>query len=120
MPPLVRVCLALLLATSLIAEAPVAFAQEALTAFDSDEGMTRLTRSPARADFAALANQFEAQSNAAFCGPTTAAIVLNAVNGRRPDLPRDRSRASARAATSWSMNSCRPRTRTSTLPVMRC
>jgi hypothetical protein len=39
-----------------------------------------------------LANQFEADSNGAFCGPTSAAIVLNAVRGRSPDLPRDHSR----------------------------
>ena len=102
MPLLVRFSLAFLMVTSLIAgagaqdEALAAIAQEAaLTTFNSDEGLTRLTRSSAKADFAALANQFEAQSNAAFCGPTTAAIVLNAVNGRRPGLPRDRSRLSA-------------------------
>ena len=61
-------------------------------AFASDEGLARLSRSAAKLDFAALANQFEAQSNAAFCGPTTAAIVLNAIRGRSQDLPRDRSR----------------------------
>jgi len=98
---LFRISLAFLLTTSLIPaagardEAPVSITQETLTAFNSDEGMTRLTRSTAKADFAALANQFEAQSNAAFCGPTTAAIVLNAVHARSPDLPRDRSRLSA-------------------------
>jgi hypothetical protein len=97
---LVRISLALLLSTTLTPyavardEAPAVVAQ-ALIAFDSDEGMTRLSRSAAKADFAALANQFEAQSNAAFCGPTTAAIVLNAVHGRSADLPRDRSRLSA-------------------------
>lgn len=61
-------------------------------AFASDEGLARLSRSAAKLDFAALANQFEAQSNAAFCGPTTAAIVLNAIRGRSQDLPRDHSR----------------------------
>lgn len=66
-----------------------------LVLFASDEGLTRLARSTAKADFPALANQFEAQSNAAFCGPTTAAIVLNAVHGRNNDLPRDRSRLRA-------------------------
>ncbi|RZI84258.1 MAG: phytochelatin synthase [Rubrivivax sp.] len=64
----------------------------ALVAFNSDEGLARLSRSTARRDFAALANQFEAQSNIAFCGPTTAAIVLNALRAGSPDLPRDRSR----------------------------
>ncbi|MDB5800041.1 MAG: hypothetical protein JWL63_980 [Rhodocyclales bacterium] len=97
---LVRISLAFLIATTAVApsiagdEPPAALAQQ-LTPFDSDEGMARLTRSTAKADFAALANQFEAQSNAAFCGPTTAAIVLNAARGRSPDLPRDRSRLRA-------------------------
>jgi hypothetical protein len=80
----VAVALAVLLASTAAAQALVPFA--------SEEGLARLARSDARADFAALANQFEAQSNAAFCGPTSAAIVLNAVNGRRSDLPRDRNR----------------------------
>lgn len=66
-----------------------------LVLFASDEGLTRLAQSTAKADFPALANQFEAQSNAVFCGPTTAAIVLNAVRGRNNDLPRDRSRLRA-------------------------
>jgi hypothetical protein len=63
-----------------------------LVAFASEEGMARLVRSTARADFAALANQFEAQYNGAFCGPTTAAIVLNALVGRSEEAPRDESR----------------------------
>ena len=64
----------------------------ALVAFASEEGLARLGRSQANVGFPALANQFEAQSNAAFCGPTTAAIVLNTVRGRSKELPRDRSR----------------------------
>lgn len=72
-------------------EVPAVTASD-LVAFTSDEGIARLARSTAKVDFPALANQFEAQSNAAFCGPTTAAIVLNAVHGRSNDLPRDRSR----------------------------
>lgn len=63
-----------------------------LVPFASDEGLARLARSTARSDFGALANQFEAQSNGAFCGPTSAAIVLNTVRGRSSELPRDRSR----------------------------
>jgi hypothetical protein len=51
-----------------------------------------LARANAKVDFAALANQFEPQSNVAFCGPTTAAIVLNAVRSGSRDLPRDRIR----------------------------
>ena len=68
----------------------------ALVGFASEAGVSRLARSGAKRDFPLLANQFEAQSNAAFCGPATAAIVLNAVRGRSsPDLPRDRSRLRA-------------------------
>jgi len=72
--------------------APLTNVVQQLVPFSSDEGLTRLARSTAKADFPALANQFEAQSNPAFCGPTSAAIVLNAVHGRSADLPRDRSR----------------------------
>ena len=97
---LARVGLAVLLATSLV---PQALAQDeaapklvpGLVAFASDEGIARLSRAVAKVDFAALANQFEAQSNAAFCGPTTAAIVLNTVRVPSADLPRDRSRLRA-------------------------
>jgi hypothetical protein len=63
-----------------------------LVAFTSDEGIARLVRATAKVDFPSLANQFEAQSNIAFCGPTTAAIVLNTVRSGSRDLPRDRSR----------------------------
>src|SRR4030066_231190 len=77
-------------------EVPAAAAQ-GLVAFASEEGMARLARSPAKVDFPALANQFEAQSNSLFCGPTTAAIVLNAVRARSPDLPRDSGRLRAEA-----------------------
>jgi hypothetical protein len=97
---IVRLGFAVLLATAL---APPALARDdvppvhaqALVAFASDEGLARLARSPAKVDFPALANQFEAQTNSMFCGPTTAAIVLNAVRAQSPDLPRDRSRLRA-------------------------
>jgi len=89
----------ILIAAAMFAVAPVQ-AREAtvsvpageLVPFSSDEGLARLARSTAKADFAALANQFEAQTNTMFCGPTTAAIVLNAINARSSALPRDRSR----------------------------
>ena len=45
-----------------------------LVPFGSAEDVQRLARNAASPDFAALANQFEPQSNAAFCGPTSAAI----------------------------------------------
>ncbi|MET0542527.1 MAG: phytochelatin synthase family protein [Variovorax sp.] len=63
-----------------------------LVPFASDEGLARLARAGAKADFAALANQFEAQYNGAFCGPTSAAIVLNTVLDRNAALPRDHTR----------------------------
>ncbi len=94
---LARAVLAFCLATSIVPaalardEAP-AVAAQTLVPFGSEEGLARLARSGAKVDFPALANQFEAQSNGAFCGPTTTAIVLNTVRGRSPDLPRDRSR----------------------------
>ena len=93
-----RMALALLLVTVEVPaafaldDAPAGVAQEQLVPFASDEGLARLARSDAKVDFPLLANQFEAESNGAFCGPTSAAIVLNAVRGRSPDLPRDHSR----------------------------
>ena len=94
---LARFVLTVILAASLV---PQALAQDSvqpnrvqgLVAFSSDEGIARFVRAGAKVDFPALANQFEAQSNVAFCGPTTAAIVLNTVRARSLDLPRDRSR----------------------------
>ncbi len=74
------------------AETPAARIVQELIPFASNAGLTRLARSTAKVNFPALANQFEPQSNAAFCGPTSATIVLNAVRGRSADLPRDRSR----------------------------
>jgi len=69
-----------------------ATASPALVPFASDEGVARLAHSGAKVDFAALANQFEAQYNGAFCGPTSAAIVLNTAFSRRADLQRDHTR----------------------------
>jgi hypothetical protein len=67
-------------------------ARSALVPFASDEGLRRLASADAKRGFAALANQYEAQLNVAFCGPTTAAIVLNAARTRSPEMPRDRGR----------------------------
>lgn len=94
---LARVVVAVLLATT---GAPQAQARDEasstpvqiLVVFNSDEGLARLARATAKVDFPALANQFEPQSNIALCGPTTTAIVLNAVRSGSRDLPRDRSR----------------------------
>ncbi|MEJ8848095.1 phytochelatin synthase family protein [Variovorax rhizosphaerae] len=79
-------------ATNAATTSAKANASPALVPFASDEGVARLARSRAKADFAALANQFEAQYNSAFCGPTSAAIVLNTMHSRSADLPRDRTR----------------------------
>jgi hypothetical protein len=94
---LARVVLVVLLATAVIPQTlardeatPVPV--QTLVVFNSDEGLARLARATAKVDFPALANQFEAQSNIAFCGPTTAAIVLNAVRSGSHDLPHDHSR----------------------------
>ena len=82
----------LLAVTLLVALSTLATAATVLVDFASEEGMQRLARATARSDFAVLANQFEPQSNNAFCGPTSAAIVLNALYAGRTELPRDRSR----------------------------
>ena len=63
-----------------------------LVAFASDDGLQRLARAGGKAGFPLLANQFEAQLNAAFCGPTSAAIVLNAARPAGAELPRDHGR----------------------------
>lgn len=95
-----RLVLALLLASAPVSQAPARDEaapnpEAGLVAFGSDEGLGRLARATAKADFPALANHFEAQSNMAFCGPTTTAIVLNGLRSGSPDLPRDRSRLRA-------------------------
>lgn len=48
--------------------------------FESTEGQARLARA-SRADLEPLLKFFEAQINGAYCGPATAAIVLNALVG---------------------------------------
>jgi len=99
MSALARAALAVFLG---VAQLPAALAQDRATApaalasdllpFASDEGLARLVRSDAKVNFPALANQFEAEYNGVFCGPASAAIVLNAVRGPSPDLPKDWSR----------------------------
>ena len=95
MSALARVALAVFLG---VAQLPAALALDRAAAasdllpFASDEGLARLVRSDAKVNFPALANQFEAEYNGVFCGPASAAIVLNAVRGPSPDLPKDWSR----------------------------
>ncbi|TMG83400.1 MAG: hypothetical protein E6H78_12315 [Betaproteobacteria bacterium] len=108
-----RIVLAFLLAAAplpaafALDNAPASVVQE-LVPFSSDEGLARLARSTAKVDFPALANQFEPQSNAAFCGPTSAAIVLNTIRSRGADLPRDRSRLVRRTSNTFGATSIRP------------
>jgi len=61
--------------------------------WSSDEGVKRLEQSKHKADFFKLANNFEGQTNKIFCGPTSAAIVLNALRVREANqkLPEDSS-----------------------------
>lgn len=65
---------------------------QTIVPFASTEGLDRLARSTAKSDFAILANQFEAQATIAFCGPATAAIVLNALQPPGLAAPGDRCR----------------------------
>lgn len=94
---LVRIAAALLVTATFL---PSALARDetvpvripVLVPFASAEGLDRLARATGRSDFAPLANQFEAQVTIAFCGPTSAAIVLNALDPQGVEAPRDRSR----------------------------
>lgn len=97
MPLLARIASALLVAGALptLAQArdeaaPVRV--QMLVPFAAAEGLDRLARATAKSDFAPLANQFEAQATIAFCGPTSATIVLNASRPQGREAPRDRSR----------------------------
>jgi len=65
----------------------------ALINWGSPKGIRRLEQSQYKIDFFTLANQFESQTNKIFCGPTTAAIVLNALRIRKGQhtLPQDTS-----------------------------
>lgn len=84
--------MASLLGATALARADATPQVQPLLPFASTEGLERLARSTAKSDFAPLANQFEAQATIAFCGPTTAAIVLNTLRPAAIETPRDRSR----------------------------
>ena len=59
----------------------------------SAEGIARLEESKYKTDFFKLANHFESQHNKIFCGPTSAAIVLNSLRVRNGtiQLPQDKT-----------------------------
>jgi hypothetical protein len=82
---------ALLLACTRTSATAPPDAAPALVAFASDEGWSA---SPARVrrPISRHGEPVRAQYNGLFCGPTSAAIVLNAVRGRSADFPRDHSR----------------------------
>lgn len=73
--------------------AGLAQANPNLVLWQSPEGIARLAASQHKVDFFKLANHFESQSNKLFCGPTSAAIVLNALRVRNSslDLPQDKT-----------------------------
>ena len=85
-------CLAVSLPLTALAK-EVAPAPAALVSFSEPASIQRLERSKFKVDFFHLANQFESQSNKAFCGPTSATIVLNALRAGNAQIekPQDRS-----------------------------
>ena len=85
-----------------------------LAPFASDEGLARLSRSDAKVNFPALANQFEAEYNGAFCGPASATMVLNAVRSKARPPCRMTKAACARTTS----NTLRPAS-TLRLPATR-
>ncbi len=66
-----------------IAAAP---SSNSLVDWRSDDGIRRLERSKYKVDFFHVANVFETQSNAIVCGPTTSAIILNALRLGKPEI----------------------------------
>lgn len=67
--------------------------QSILVNWQSEAGMQRFASAHVKQDFFKLANHFESQTNKAFCGPTSATIVLNTLRVRKGllELPEDRS-----------------------------
>ena len=79
-------CLTLLLSFSALSESGVV-----LTDWQSLEGLKRLSQSKHKVDFPSLSNQFQNQADKLSCGPTTGAIVLNALRmGQDKTLPKMR------------------------------
>lgn len=61
--------------------------------WSSAEGISRLEESKYKIDFFKLANHFESQQNKIFCGPASAAIVLNSLRVRNQSIaiPEDKT-----------------------------
>ncbi len=64
-----------------------------IISWSSVEGISRLEESDYKTDFFKLANHFESQHNKIFCGPTSAAIVLNSLRVRNGSMqiPEDKT-----------------------------
>lgn len=80
---------------------PVAVAaqQVVLVPWNSEESVTRLTRSKHKVDFFTLANNFVSQENGIICGLASSAIVLNSLRlGKKEGLPVDKSSIAAEEA----------------------
>ena len=67
--------------------------EQLIIGWGSPEGIARLEESKYKIDFFKLANHFESQHNKIFCGPTSAAIVLNSLRIRHDSvhIPEDKS-----------------------------
>lgn len=67
--------------------------KQTIVDWGSPEGINRLEESDYKTDFFKLANHFESQHNKIFCGPTSAAIVLNSLRVRNGSvqIPEDKT-----------------------------
>ena len=67
--------------------------EHAIVDWGSIEGISRLEESNYKTDFFKLANHFESQHNKIFCGPASAAIVLNSLRVRNGNIqiPEDKT-----------------------------
>ncbi len=85
------ITLHLLVACSTIKQ--TGYKDQSIENWGSSEGIRRLEQSSYKIDFFKLANHFESQHNKIFCGPTSAAIVLNALRVRNGQLqiPEDKT-----------------------------
>ena len=84
--------LSLAVALGMIGVPSLSHAQETsgspvLVDWTAPASQARLVRSAHKVDFFPLSNHFTGQDNKIFCGPTSVAIVLNALRPRHPDAP---------------------------------
>ena len=91
-PKLVLQVLSLAIALGMVDVPSPSHAQETqgspvLVNWTAPASLARLARSAHKVDFFPLSNHFVGQDNKIFCGPTSVAIVLNALRPRHPDAP---------------------------------